>query len=164
MSFTQFFVPEFDREMATTRRLLERVPFANPEWTPHTKSMTIKKLASHIATIPLLGIAAATTTDYDYVLDRQPTPDVTSTAELVAQFDELTKTLREAIVDKTDAELLAIWNFKMAGKLLLSMPKGTALRSMFMNHLIHHRGQLSVYLRLNEVPLPPIYGPSADES
>jgi uncharacterized damage-inducible protein DinB len=163
MAIIDGFLPEFDRETGTTRRLLERVPFDNPEWQPHAKSMSLLKLATHIANIPGLALSAATSTQLD-VATRQPAPPVTSAAELVARFDENVAAARAALVGKTDPELMVPWKMVNGGKEIFTLPRIGALRTLFMNHMIHHRGQLSVYLRLRDVPLPSIYGPSADEA
>ena len=157
-------LPEFDREMGTTRRLLERVPFDNLEWTPHPKSMSLIKLATHISEIPTFALRAMTLKEFDARAPREPKPPLTSAAELVARFDENVAAAREAIVGKTDPELLAPWRLLAGGKELFTLPRIGVLRTLFLNHTIHHRGQLSVYLRLRDVPLPSIYGPSADEA
>lgn len=157
---------EFDHEMGTTRRLLERVPEADFAWTPHEKSYPLGHLAAHIANIPnWVGIAMDGS-----MLDVaeaggsiRPTPP-TSVAELLGRFDENVKKARAKIDEQTDPAFLAPWTLKNGGQLMFTMPKVSVLRSFVMNHLIHHRGQLSVYLRLLNVPLPSIYGPTADEA
>jgi uncharacterized damage-inducible protein DinB len=164
MSFTDAFLAEYDHEMSTTRRVLARVPAANSEWKPHEKSMPMRQLAHHVANLPLMAKAILTTTVFDAVVDREPPPAFEKTADLVAAFDVRVKELRELIVGKTDGELLSVWTLKSGGKELFTLPKAVALRSLFLNHSIHHRGQLSVYLRLNDVPVPSMYGPSADEA
>lgn len=164
MSVNQAFLAEFDREMAITRKLLERVPTAQPDWAPHEKSRSMIALARHIAGIPNMGTIILTTAEFDAMAPRPAAgPPPATAAELTAAFDARVHELRPLLVDKTDAELQVPWSFKAGEKIALSMPKATALRSMFLNHLIHHRGQLSVYLRLNNIPVPAIYGPSADE-
>ena len=165
MAIKDALLPEFDHEMATTRRLLERVPDAEFGWKPHDKSMTLGRLAAHIANLPYWGSLTLETTVFD--LDSLP-PDsqrqlAESAAALVKEFDAKVAAARAKIATATDAELLAAWTLKKGGQEMFNMPRISALRSFVMNHLIHHRGQLSVYLRLRNVPLPSIYGPTADE-
>lgn len=165
MAIKDGMLPEFDHEMGTTRRLLERVPEADLAWTPHAKSFPLGHLSSHIANIPnWVGITMdGTELDLaDIGEDARPRPPA-SVAELLARFDENVKTARAKINDQTDPALLAPWTLKNAGQVMFTMPKVSVLRTFVMNHLIHHRGQLSVYLRLRNVPLPSIYGPTADE-
>jgi uncharacterized damage-inducible protein DinB len=164
MGMMDGYLPEFDREMGTTRRLLERVPFDQPEWQPHPKSMSLLKLATHISEIPTFAVRAMTGTEFDASAPREPRPPVTSVAELLARFDANVAAARDAISGKTDPELMVPWKLKANGKELFTLPRIGVLRTLFLNHTIHHRGQLSVYLRLRDVPLPSIYGPSADEA
>jgi uncharacterized damage-inducible protein DinB len=165
MSITTSLLPEFDHEMATTRRILERVPEAEFSWKPHEKSMTLGQLAGHVANLPFWCSTTLQTTELDLdSLGEQVTlaPPV-SRGALLQDFDERVKTARAAMAQATDTEMLAVWTLKKSGHEIFSMPRVSAVRSFVMNHLIHHRGQLSVYLRLKDVPLPPIYGPTADE-
>jgi uncharacterized damage-inducible protein DinB len=155
---------EFDREMGTTRRLLERTPLDHGDWTPHPKSRTLHDLATHVANIPAMATWAMTLTEFDRTAPRPPRPPVTNTAQLLAAFDEHVSVARAAMAGKTDPELMAPWTFKSDGREIFTVPKVGVVRTMCLNHIIHHRGQLSVYLRLRDVPLPSIYGPSADEA
>jgi uncharacterized damage-inducible protein DinB len=164
MGMIDGFLPEFDREMGTTRRMLERVPFDAPEWQPHPKSMSLLKLSTHITNIPSFALRAMTGTEFDAGAARDQRPPVTSAAELVERFDANVAAARAALVGKTDPELMVPWKLLANGKELFTVPRIGVLRSLCLNHLIHHRGQLSVYLRLRDVPLPSIYGPSADEA
>jgi uncharacterized damage-inducible protein DinB len=164
MGMIDGYLPEFDREMGTTRRLLERVPFDDPEWQPHPKSMSLLKLSTHIANIPTFAVRAMTGTEFDATAPRAPEPPVTSAAELVARFDANVAAAREVLVGKTDPELMVPWKLLANGREIFTLPRIGVLRTLFMNHIIHHRGQLTVYLRLRDVPLPSIYGPSADEA
>ena len=164
MGMIDGYLPEFDREMGTTRRLLERVPFDNPEWTPHAKSMSLVKLATHISEIPNFAVRAMTMKEFDTRAPREPKPPLTSAAELVARFDENVAAARDVLVGKTDPELMVPWRLLANGKEVFTLPRIGVLRTLFLNHIIHHRGQLSVYLRLRDIPLPSIYGPSADEA
>ena len=162
MSFSKTLLPEFDEEMKNTRRLLECVPDGEFAYQPHPKSMTLGRLASHVAE---MSSWTCFTLDQE-VLDLQPDfkPEVaTSRAELLAKFDKGVVEAREKITAATDQDWAKIWTFKYAGKTVMSMPRSAVMRSSIMNHLIHHRAQLGVYLRLLDVPVPAIYGPSADE-
>lgn len=164
MAIIDGYLPEFDREMGTTRRLLERVPFDDPQWQPHAKSMSLVKLATHISEIPNFALRAMTANEFDVAAPREPKPPVTSAAELVARFDANVAAAREVLVGKTDPELMVPWKLVNGGKEVFTLPRLGVLRTLFLNHIIHHRGQLTVYLRLRDIPLPSIYGPSADEA
>jgi uncharacterized damage-inducible protein DinB len=156
---------EYDHEMNTTRSLLARVPDAKGSWQPHQKSMTLGKLAIHIATLPGWVPSILSGTEFDTSPpggSGYTTPPFKSTKELLTIFDRETARARAAIAAAPDTELMVPWSLKSAGKTVFTMPRVAVLRSFFMNHSIHHRGQLSVYLRLNDVPLPSIYGPTAD--
>ena len=158
-------LPEYDHEMGTTRRLLERVPDADLAWKPHEKSFSLGQLASHIANIPHWVGATCDVTVFDLATigdDARPKQPA-STADVLKAFDANTISARGKIDAQTDAMLLGQWTMKRGDQELMTMPRVAVLRSFIMNHLIHHRGQLSVYLRLRNVPIPAIYGPSADE-
>jgi len=155
-------LPEFDHEMSVTRRLLERVPEDRLDWKPHEKSYSLGQLAQHLATVPLWGAITLNQAELD-VAATPPLPAVTSRAELLALFDRHVSDTRAALDGKTDAELAAPWALKSGTHVVFSMPKASVWRSFVISHLVHHRGQLSVYLRMQNVPLPSIYGPSADE-
>ena len=164
MSIVSSLLPEFDHEMATTRRLLERVP-EDFGWKPHEKSMGLGQLAAHLAYLPVWCSTVLDSSVFDLATmnaEARGTPP-SSRAELVKQFDARVAEARASLGPRTDAELLASWTLKSEGHEVFTLPKISAIRSFVMNHSIHHRGQLSVYLRLHNVPLPPIYGPSADE-
>jgi uncharacterized damage-inducible protein DinB len=166
MAITDALLPEFDHEMATTRRLLDRVPEARFSWKPHDKSMTLGQLAGHLANIPFWCSATldAPVLDLDK-LPGDPRPKApASRAALVEEFDKKVSAARSRLAQTTDPELLVPWTLKKGDQELFTMPRIAAIRSFVMNHSIHHRGQLSVYLRLNDVPIPPIYGPTADEA
>ena len=165
MAIKDALLPEFDHEMATTRRVLERVPNTEFDWKPHEKSMTLGRLAAHIANIPYWCSVTLETTVFE--LDSLP-PDTQrklaeTQSELVKEFDGKVRAARTLIAAATDAEFLAPWTLKKGGQEMFTMPRISAVRGFVMNHLIHHRGQLTVYLRLKNVPIPPIYGPTADE-
>ena len=162
MAIVDALLPEFDRETTTTRKLLERVPDDKWDWKPHEKSMSLRQLASHLATLPSWGEMTMTQPEFDLGGDFKQ-PEMHNRADLVATFDKVVAATRQAMTGKSDAEMMAPWTLKRSGKTIFTMPKIAVMRSFVLNHLIHHRGQLSVYLRLNDVPLPSIYGPSADE-
>lgn len=159
MTFAQSLLPEFDTEMATTRRLLERVPADKGPWKPHTKSFPLGHLAQLVATMP--GWITRTIRDpyIDLASGGQYTFEKTET--LLTQFDQLVQEARAAIAGASDEDLAAAWSLKHGDRVIFSSTKGETVRQT-VNHLIHHRGQLSVYLRLLDVPLPSIYGPTAD--
>ncbi len=160
MTIAELFLKEFDGEMETTRRVLERVPSERLEWRPHPKSMTLKDLAGHVAELARWGVRID---EGSFEVRTRRYPDYESVDQLLARFDENVALSRASIARKSDEDLRERFAVTHAGTTRFQMPKASILRRVFMNHLIHHRGQLSVYLRLNDVPLPGIYGPSADE-
>lgn len=164
MPLTDSLLPEFDQEMATTRRVLERVSDATLGFKPHEKSWSMGQLASHIAN--MIGWAEVTmnATEFDVmsVSPEQANQTAKSKTELLSWFDVNVVKARAAL-SKSDADYAVIWSLKAGGKTQFAMPRAVCVRSFVMNHVIHHRGQLSVYLRLNNIPVPAIYGPSADE-
>ena len=149
-------------EAARTRRVLERVPTDKLTWSPHAKSMNIGKLAMHIAAIP--GRLSAWILTDEFVFSPNPTPEPTSTAEILAAHDAAVAAAKENMAKVGDAGLGVMWTAKAGDKTLMTMPKSAVVRTLVLNHAFHHRGQLSVYLRLLDVPVPSIYGPSADEN
>jgi uncharacterized damage-inducible protein DinB len=155
-------LPEFDHEMTVTRKVLERVPDDRLDWKPHPKSTSFGALAQHVATIPMWGLVTLTQPEIDLGGGQQLTP-AASRDELLAAFDQRVKDTRAALAGKSDAELMVPWSLKRDGHTIFTMPKATVWRSFVLSHLIHHRAQLSVYLRLNDLPVPSMYGPSADE-
>jgi uncharacterized damage-inducible protein DinB len=155
-------IQEFEAEAKTTRRVLERVPTDKLAWTPHAKSMSLGTLAMHLASAPSTISAWPIPDHFEFTGDRSPLP--TSTEQILAAHDSGIARVKENLAQIGDAGLGTSWTASAGGKTLLSMPKGAVLRALLMNHTYHHRGQLSVYLRLLDVPVPPIYGPSADES
>jgi uncharacterized damage-inducible protein DinB len=159
-------LPEFDHEMATTRKTLERVPETNLDWAPHPKSMKISRLAGHLAELPSLVPRVTSMEVLDFrppgAPPRQPLV-MTTRQDLLKIFDKNVADARAAIAGVSDADLVKTFTLAAGGKTIFSLPRVAALRTFFLNHVIHHRGQLTVYLRLNDVPVPSIYGPSADE-
>jgi len=154
---------ELAHEGATTRRLLERLPQDRLGWQPHQKSMTLGRLATHIAEIPGWVGSIVEKDEFDLGASGYVPPTLGSVAEIIAMFDKSVAMATETLKRQSNDRLLAKWRFKKNGQLLMEMPRLGMIRSFLMNHLIHHRGQLSVYLRLQNVPLPSIYGPTADE-
>ena len=162
MTIPELLLLEFDEEMPGIRKILERVPETNFSWKPHEKSMTLGRLASHIAELPARCATIITTENYV----RQPgnAPFLaSSSAELVSRFDTTSSEARTALAALSEDQLSVIWSLKMGDRTMASMPRVMAIRRVFMNHLIHHRAQLGVFLRLLDVPIPGMYGPSADD-
>jgi uncharacterized damage-inducible protein DinB len=155
-------IQEFELEARITRRVLERVPTEKLEWAPHTKSMSLGRLAMHLASAPAAISGWPVADQFEFTGD--PTPVPASTADIVAAHDNGIARVKENLQKIGDGGLATSWSASAGGKTLMSMPKAAVLRSLLMNHTYHHRGQLSVYLRLLDVPVPPIYGPSADEN
>lgn len=153
-------LPEFDQEMATTRRLLARVPSDKGEWRPHQKSFPLAHLAQLVSIMPSWITMSLTTTELD--LAEGSGYSIETTEVLLDQFDRNVVEARAALEQVTGNELTVDWSLKHGGRVLATTPRGEVVRQ-HLNHLIHHRGQLSVYLRLLDVPIPSIYGPTADE-
>lgn len=166
MSYAAAILPEFDQEMASTRKVLERVPADKLDWKPHPKSNTIGWNANHLAEMP--GWVEGTLTQLTWDIappDGEPyqTPKLTSVAEILDLFDRNVKVARKAIAEVSDAEVDKIWSLLRAGEPLITMPRVAVIRSFVLNHMVHHRAILCVYLRLNDIPVPGMYGPSGDE-
>jgi uncharacterized damage-inducible protein DinB len=164
MAIVDALLPEFDHEMTVTRKVLERVAEDQMAWKPHEKSMTLGRLATHVAEIPHWGHTILNEPQFDMVDGAYQPRTAASLADVLALFDDQVRTIRPILAAKSDAELTSTWTFKRNGQELFGMPRAAAWRSWVMNHLIHHRGQLSVYLRQTGSKVPGIYGPSADES
>jgi uncharacterized damage-inducible protein DinB len=163
MAIKDGLLAEFDHEMGTTRRLLERVPDDKLAWRPHAKPMSLGGLATHLTQLPYWGGRILNEASFDLASAPPPVQDKGSRADILAAFDGAARDTR-ALLDRTDAELVAPWSLKRGDHEMFSMPRVTAFRTFVLYHTVHHRGQLSVYLRLNGVPVPSIYGPSADEA
>jgi uncharacterized damage-inducible protein DinB len=160
-------LPEFDAEMQITRRLLERVPEGNPDWKPHAKSMALARLATHVSEIPGWVVWTFGKDELDIAPPGAPkfVPQIlTNTAALLAQFDKKAAEGRATLAAAPDDAFTKPWAFQMGGKTLWTKPKFDVYRMFGINHLVHHRSQLGVYLRLRDVAIPGTYGPSADES
>jgi uncharacterized damage-inducible protein DinB len=166
MPISQALLPEYDHEMTTTRKVLERCPEDKYTWKPHQKSWDMASLATHIANMPGWAVETIAKDSLDVAPPGAPPykeQPVKSREELLAKFDRNVAAGRAAIEGAGDAQLMASWTLLSGGKEIFTLPRIAVLRSMIMNHGIHHRAQLTVYLRLNDVPVPGIYGPSADE-
>ena len=156
-------LPEFDHETANTRRLLERVPMEKADWKPHPKSAALGALATHVATIPSWIVPTIQQDSID-LANAAPPPPAASREELLATFDRAVAEGRAVLADAGNEVFMEPWSLRSGEQVFFTMPKAAVLRSFVLNHSVHHRAQLGVYLRLNDVPLPGMYGPSADES
>lgn len=156
-------IGEFKHEASSTKRMLERVPAEKFDWKPHEKSMTLGRLAAHVAEIPGLMTAALTTEELDFAKGQYPRITPTTLEELMQKYQQTYDKAIETLTAASDESLLQSWTLRRGDHVIFTNPRIAAIRSLVMNHFIHHRGQLSVYLRLLNVPLPGIYGPSADE-
>ena len=155
-------LPELEHELATTRKVLERLPEQRFSWKPHAKSMTLHDLAGHLVHVVAWGPVTIQTSELDAAKGFER-PRFETTAQILASFDKNAAAYRAALAKASDAELGEKWTFRAGPKVFFSQPKVGVLRGFVMNHLIHHRAQLALYLRLLDVPVPSIYGPSADE-
>ena len=163
MTIGQTFAAELEHEAVATRKMLERVPDGEFDWQPHAKSMRLGQLASHIADVPNWIRATVTMEELDFAQNNFQPKEMRSATDLVNYFDQSLGDALEVLRTASDDDLMKSWRLRNGEKIFFEMPRVQVLRSMVMNHLIHHRGQLSVYLRLKDVPLPGAYGPSADE-
>jgi uncharacterized damage-inducible protein DinB len=163
MTIADTLIMELEREAKTTRRVLERVPNDKLTWKPHVKSMSLAQLAQHVATIPG-GMAGIAKFDGYDVEKFSAAPEPASAAAIVATFDENVAQAKDALRATDDAAMMKDWSFRMGGQPIMTIPRIGLYRTILLNHLYHHRGQLTVYLRLLDVPVPSIYGPSADEN
>jgi uncharacterized damage-inducible protein DinB len=165
MTTSDLLLQDYDIEIAMTRRILESVPEGNPDFKCHDKSMPLGKLAMHVATLPKFGKKILTTPSLDMALPGQEWPDMTFRSRdlTLATFDEAAADCRTALSSLSDAQLAEPWKFSFGDHVISNSPRSLAYRHMCFNHLIHHRAQLGVYLRLNDIPVPGVYGPSADE-
>jgi len=162
MALKDTLLAEFDHEMGTTRRLLERIPDDKFDWKPHAKSRSLGELATHVSSLPNWGSTILNDVSYDLAIGPPSASPAASRADVLSQFDTAAARTRAAL-DKTDGELGAQWKLKRGDQELFSLPRSAAFRTFVLYHLVHHRGQLTVYLRLNDVPVPAMYGPTADE-
>ena len=153
---------DLDSELKNTRRVLERVPEDKLGWKPHAKSMSLGELAFHVAALPTFFIVAVRATEHDLAGWTKPA-DPTTTAEIVQKFDETSAEARKAMSELRDDALGEPWSLRRGEQTFFTIPRAAILRTVALNHIIHHRAQLIVYLRMLDVPIPGLYGPSADE-
>jgi uncharacterized damage-inducible protein DinB len=166
MAISEALLPEFDQEMANTRKTLERVPDGKFDWKPHDKSGTMGWLAGHLESIPEWMADIIEKDSMDMApngVPMKPPPPPKTRKELLELFDKHVAKARKALAGASDAHLMKKWSFLNNGQELFAMPRVACLRTWVFNHVVHHRAQLGVYLRLNNIPVPAIYGPSADE-
>lgn len=162
MPIAEMLLPEFDMEMKSTRKLLECVPDGKFAFKPHAKSMSLGQLASHVAQIPEYITSTIRLERLDFDGSEKPF-EAKNRQELLDTFDAKAAAARAALAGVSDQELAKIWTLSFKGQQIFSLPRAAVLRSMCLSHLYHHRGQLGVYLRMNDVAIPGMYGPSADE-
>ena len=164
-SVQQNILAELDQELASTRRILERVPFDQADYKPHPKSMTLWQLATHVVNLLAFNTLFVQHDSRDFLDPNAPKPGPTPTSSdgLLSRFDEYSATLRQALRASDDDKLTTNFKLHRGEHTIMEMPKAAAIRIMGLNHSIHHRGQLTVYLRLLDIPVPGLYGPSADE-
>lgn len=163
MSIAQALLPEFDAEMATTRRCLERVPEDRLDYKPDPKSMSLGRLAGHVAEMPSWASVSINSDQLDFAKGEFVPMEMTSRAQVLAAFDKIVADSRAALEAVSDEHLMGMWTLRSGDAVLATMPRLAVIRTFVMNHTIHHRGQLSVYLRSCGALVPSIYGPSADE-
>ena len=164
MSICETLAAELQQEAKTTRRILERVPEGSFDWKPHEKSMSLGRLAGHVAELPSLIVPALTQDELNFASGTYQPFVPSSTAELLEKFDRNIAVATEALQKQPDERMGDAWRLASGEQTLFKGPRVVALRGLTLNHVVHHRGQLSVYLRLLDVPVPSIYGPSADEA
>ena len=164
MPINELLLPEFDEEMKKTRTTLERVPVDKKDFAPHAKSMPMGKLAPHVAQLAGFGLTILTTPELDFSKGSIKPLPFESSAQLVKAFDEGAAKVRAALEATPDTAWKENWKLSFQGKTIFEGQRFLAYREMFLNHMVHHRAQLGVYLRLNEKPVPATYGPSADDT
>ncbi|MDR1988646.1 MAG: DinB family protein [Acidobacteriaceae bacterium] len=164
-SISQALLPEFDYEMAHLRKTLERVPEGKNDFRPHPKSMTLARLAGHLAEIPDWVSAVIDKDSLDVgAPDAGMAFTMNTRADMLKRFDAGVARAHEALARVTDARMMGIWALKHGEQTIFAMPRVAVMRGFVLSHMVHHRAQLGVYLRMNDVPVPSIYGPSADEN
>jgi uncharacterized damage-inducible protein DinB len=161
MNLSEPIITELQHEATTTRKMLERVPQDSLAWKPHEKSRTLGEIAAHIANLPGVFITPLNRDEFDHNDYKSAATD--SVSDILETFDKNISSAAERLKTLSDERLLTSWRYKYGEQVIFEIPRLAVIRVMALNHLIHHRGQLSVYLRLLNVPLPPVYGPTADE-
>lgn len=160
---SQAFIAEIKHEAASTKRILERVPEGKFDWKPHEKSMSLGRLASHVAELPGFLHSILTMDDFDFAKGHYKPSHANTREELMNVFQEKLDEVVQTLQDTSDEKMQANFTLRSGDHVFATVPRKVAVRSMALNHLIHHRGQIAVYLRLLDVPVPGLYGPSADE-
>ena len=163
MAVKEALLAEYDHEMAATRKVLERIPDDKLTWKPHDKSRSLGALGQHVANLPIWGGLILDRSNVDLADVPSFGGEPESRSAILSAFDEARVKTRR-LLDKTDAEFAAMWSLKREGHELFSLPRSAAFRTFVLSHIVHHRGQLTVYLRLNDIAVPPLYGPTADEA
>jgi uncharacterized damage-inducible protein DinB len=162
-SLKQIALGDLEHEVATTRRVLERVQDEHLDWKPHDKSMSLAGLATHLATLPTYASRILSSEELDFATPMPPNPLAASRDEVLSRFDAAAAELRALLEAADDASLSGTWTLRRGEQIIMRMPRTGVMRVFFLSHMIHHRGQLSLYLRLLDASVPSIYGPSADE-
>jgi len=163
MKITELLIAELEREAVGTRKALERVPEGKDDWKPHEKSMPLGYLASLIATMPSWVVSMVTQDERDIGAAGEKRPDLRTNRDLLEAFDKAVAGAKEALSSATDEHLMTPWRLLVQGHVVAEQPRYVMIRDSAFNHMAHHRGQLTVYLRLNDIPVPSLYGPTADE-
>jgi uncharacterized damage-inducible protein DinB len=163
MTISEILLADFDCEIANTRTLLSRIPKSDPQWKPHEKSMPIGRLALHVARLCDFCTRILTTDELNMATEKFPPIVFESTAHLLIELDRSSAAARNHLASASDEFLNTHWKLTFGDRVVIDSPRMLLYRTMFLNHLVHHRGQLTVYLRLLNVPVPGLYGPSADE-
>lgn len=164
MGMNEIFIAELQQEAASTRKLLERVPMDKADWTPHSKSMKLGNLANHVAELLSWTMVTMDQDELDFAKFEYKPEIPKTTEDLVKKFDEMVKKSVECLEKCDDAKFMENWTMRQGDKIFFTLPKAAVLRSFVFNHEVHHRAQLGVYLRLLDIPLPSMYGPTADET
>ncbi len=163
MTISEILLLDYDAEIAGTRRTLERIPEKEPNWKPHEKSMAIGRLALHTARLPQFCTRILTTPELNFANENFPDLTFQSTAHLLSELESSAAEARSHLAAASDDELRKNWKLSFGDRVIVEGPRMALYRTMFLNHLVHHRAQLGVYLRLLNIPVPGLYGPSADE-
>ena len=163
MTIAETLLLDFDQEIANTRRTLERIPENDPQWKPHEKSMPIGRLALHVARLPQFGARMLTTDELNFANEKFPALIFESTAHLLTELEHTAGEVRSHLAESSDDHLRKPWRLCWGERVIVDAPRMVLYRTMFLNHMVHHRAQLGVYLRLLNLPVPGLFGPSADE-